>query len=192
MAARNVLLTYNLKAKVADFGLAARMYMTSNNNEQIGANMDTFPFRCSAFEILRTGVAIKEKSDVWSFGVLIWEIFYLGEALPYVNIAGLPELVNFLETGQRLEKPPLCPQGLYELMLWCWNQHYQFRPTFSEIKRDLKKFQPSQQQLMINSEINSDHELVHQEDSDQTNPNQSHEITVISNPAYNLESIEQS
>ena len=179
------MLNYNLHAKVADFGLAARMYM--RNNEQIGANMDTFPFRCSAYEILRTGVAIKEKSDVWSFGVLMWEIFYLGEALPYVNIAGLPELVNFLETGQRLEKPPLCPQGLYELMLWCWNQHYQFRPTFSEIKRDLKKFQRSQQQLMINP----DPELVHQENSDQTNPNQSHEITVISNPGYDLETIEQ-
>ena len=178
------MLNYNLQAKVADFGLAARMYMRSNNNEQIGANMDTFPFRCSAFEILRTGIAIKEKSDVWSFGVLMWEIFYLGEALPYMNIAGLPELVNFLETGQRLEKPPLCPQGLYELMLWCWNQHYQFRPTFSEIKRDLKKFQRNQQQLMINSEINSDHVHVHQENSDQTNPNQNHEITVISNPAF--------
>ena len=188
MAARNVLLTYNLKAKVADFGLAARIYMKNNINEQIGANQDTFPFQNSAYEILRTGVAIKEKSDVWSFGILMWEIFYLGEALPYVNIAGLPELVNFLETGQRLEKPPLCPQSLYELMLWCWNQHYQFRPTFSEIKRDLKKFQPSQQQLMINS----DNEHVNQENSDHTNTNQSHEITVISNPAHNLETIEQS
>jgi len=118
----------------------------------------------------------------------MWEMFYLGEALPYMNIAGLRELVNFLETGQRLEKPPLCPQDLYELMLWCWNQHYQFRPTFSEIKRDLKKFQRSQQQLVINS----DHELVHQENSDQTNSNQSHKITVISNPTYNLETIEQS
>ena len=107
-------MNYNLKAKVADFGLAARMYMRSNNNKQIGANMDTFPFTCSAFEILQTGVAIKEKSDVWSFGVLMWEIFYLGEALPYADIAGLPELVSFLETHQRLEKPPLCPQDLYE------------------------------------------------------------------------------
>ena len=182
------MLNYNLHAKVADFGLAARMYMRNNYNEQIGANMDTFPFRCSAYEVLRTGVAIKEKSDVWSFGVLMWEIFYLGEALPYVNIAGLSELVNFLETGQRLEKPPLCPQGLYELMLWCWNQHYQFRPTFSEIKRDLKKFQRSQQQLMINP----DPELVHSENSNQTNSNQVHEITVVSNPAYGLEAIEQS
>ena len=139
------------------------------------------------YEILRTGVAIKEKSDVWSFGVLMWEIFYLGEALPYAEIAGLPELVIFLETGQRLEKPPLCPQGLYELILWCWNQHYQFRPTFSEIKKDLKKFQSSQQQLMVNP----GHELVHQENSDQTKSNLVHEIKVISNPAYDLETLEQ-
>jgi hypothetical protein len=45
---------------------------------------------------------------------------------------------------------------------------------------------------MINSEMNSDHELGHQENSDQTNPNQSHEIIVVSNPAYDLETIEQS
>ena len=196
MAARNVLLTYNLKAKVADFGLAARIYMKNNINEQIGANQDTFPFQNSAYEILRTGVAIKEKSDVWSFGILMWEIFYLGEALPYADIAGLPELRNYLETGQRLERPPLCPKYLYDLMLPCWEQLYQFRPTFSELKRDLKKIQsnpnPSQQQVMINSEINSDQEHVHQESSDQNHPNQSHEIAIVSNPAYGLETNHQS
>ena len=184
------MLNYNLKAKVADFGLAARMYMRSNNNEQIGANMDTFPFHCSAFEILQTGVAIKEKSDVWSFGVLMWEIFYLGEALPYADIAGLPELRNYLETGQRLERPPLCPQIIYDLMLLCWEQLYQYRPTFSDLKRDLKKIlsNPNQQQVMINS----DQEHVHRENSDQTNPYQSHEIEIVSNPAYGLETDDQS
>ena len=146
LAARNVLLNYDLKAKVADFGLASRLYMRTHGNQRRGANQDTFPFHCSAFEILKTGIAIKEKSDVWSFGILMWEIFYLAEALPYANIAGLSELVNYLETGQRLEKPPLCPQSLYDMMLWCWNQQYQFRPTFSEIKRELKKFQSNQQQ----------------------------------------------
>ena len=190
------MLNYNLKAKVADFGLAARIYMKNNNNEQIGANQDTFPFRNSAYEILRTGVAIKEKSDVWSFGILMWEIFYLGEALPYADIAGLPELVNYLKTGQRLERPPLCPQSLYDLMLPCWEQLYQYRPTFSDLKRDLKKIlsypNPNQQQVMINSEINSDQEHVHRESSDQTNPYQSHEIAIVSNPAYGLETNDQS
>ena len=146
LAGRNVLLNYDLKAKVADFGLASRLYMRTHGNQRRGANQDTFPFHCSAFEILKTGIAIIEKSDVWSFGILMWEIFYLAEALPYADIAGLPELVNYLETGQRLEKPPLCPQSLYDMMLWCWNQQYQFRPTFFEIKRELEKFQSNEQQ----------------------------------------------
>ena len=83
---------------------------------------------------LRTGVAIKEKSDVWSFGILMWEIFYLGEALPYADVSGLPELRNYLENGQRLERPLLCPQSIYDLMLRCWELLYQFRPTFPKSK----------------------------------------------------------
>ena len=170
--------------------------MKNNPYEQIGAKQDTFPFQNSAYEILRTGVAIKEKSDVWSFGILMWEIFYLGEAFPYADIAGLPELRNYLETGQRLERPPLCPQSLYDLMLQCWGQLYQFRPTFSDLKRDLKKIlsnpNPNQQQVMTNSEINSDQEHVHRESLDQTNADHSHEIAIVSNPAYGLETNEQS
>ena len=185
LAARNVLLNYNLQAKLADFGLAARLYMKTN--ERRGAKQDTFPIHSAAFEILQTGVAIKEKSDVWSFGILMWEIFYLGEASPYADITGLPELVEFLETRQRIEKPPLCPQKLYDLMMWCWEQLYQFRPTFNEIKRDLKMFRSNQEQSMISS----DRVHVHQENSDQTNPNQGHEITLMSNPAYGLETDDQ-
>merc|ERR1719203_1023902 len=104
LAARNVLLNYDLKAKVADFGLASRLYMRTHGNQHRGAHQDTFPFHCSAFEILKTGVAIKEKSDVWSFGILMWEIFYLGEASPYADITGLQDLVEFLETRQRIER----------------------------------------------------------------------------------------
>ena len=88
LAARNVLLNHSLTAKVADFGLSARTYMKANGNQLFGANQDTFPFRWSAFEMLQNGVAIKEKSDVWSFGVFIWELFYLGAALPYGHISG--------------------------------------------------------------------------------------------------------
>lgn len=152
LAARNVLLTHDLKAKVADFGLSSRIYTRNNNNQQIGANQDTFPFRWSALEMLQTGVAIKEKSDVWSFGILMWEIFYLGAALPYGEISGLPELVSYLRIHQRLAKPPLCPQSLYDLMLWCWEQLYQFRPSFSEVKMELENFQSNQQQLTIQNE----------------------------------------
>ena len=148
MAAHNVLLNHDLKAKVADFGLSSRIYMNNNNSKQyIGANQDTFPLRSSAYEILDNGIAIKEKSDVWSFGILMWEIFYLGAAVPYADISGLPALVDYLRNHQRLDKPPLCPQILYELMLSCWNQLYQFRPTFSEIQQDLRHFMTNQTHL---------------------------------------------
>ena len=123
--------------------------MNNNNSKQyIGANQDTFPLRSSAYEILDNGIAIKEKSDVWSFGILMWEIFYLGAAVPYADISGLPALVDYLRNHQRLDKPPLCPQILYELMLSCWNQLYQFRPTFSEIQQDLRHFMTNQTHLV--------------------------------------------
>ena len=163
LAARNVLLSYDLNAKVADFGLSSRIYhKRTEGNQRSGANQDTFPFRWSAYEMLRTGVAILEKSDVWSFGIFMWEIFYLGAAMPYAGISTLQELVTFLETSQRLEKPSLCPQSLYDLMLECWGQLYHFRPTFSEIQQALTDFQRSSQQSM--PQITSQQDSLNQRD----------------------------
>ena len=95
MAARNVLLNHSLIAKVADFGLSARTYMRSNGNKMFGSNQSTFPFRWSAYEVLQNNAAIKEKSDVWSFGIFMWELFYLGAALPYGDIAGKVVFTDF-------------------------------------------------------------------------------------------------
>ena len=163
LAARNVLLSYDLNAKVADFGLSSRIYhKRTEGNQRSGANQDKFPFRWSAYEMLRTGVAILEKSDVWSFGIFMWEIFYLGAAMPYAGISTLQELVTFLETCQRLEKPSLCPQSLYDLMLECWGQLYHFRPTFSEIQQALTDFQRSSQQSM--PQITSQQDSLNQRD----------------------------
>ena len=160
LAARNVLLTHDLKAKVADFGLSSRIYTRNNNNQQIGANQDTFPFRWSALEMLQTGVAIKEKSDVWSFGILMWEIFYIGSHLPYADKKadelGRTSLLNSLKVGKRLEKPPLCPKYLYNLMLRCWELNPQVRPTFSMVKEKLQDFLLDQ--LQASNARNSDQE----------------------------------
>ena len=87
MAARNVLLTHELKAKVADFGLSARIYVTvtedNTKEEQEWDDLCMIPCRTAAYETLFRGEAFREKSDVWSFGVFLWEMFHLGMAEPY-------------------------------------------------------------------------------------------------------------
>ena len=88
LAARNVLLNYSLNAKVADFGLANRIYMRAEDNQFLAGNKGLFPFRWAAYETLENGIAIREKSDVWSFGIFMWELFYLCDALPYADIKG--------------------------------------------------------------------------------------------------------
>ena len=162
MAARNVLLTHDLKAKVADFGFSSRLYFENGGKQEKGSHKDKFPFHSSAYEILVNGTAILEKSDIWSFGILMWEVFYLGTALPYADktadALGKSALVNSLKLGQRLEKPPLCPQRLYNLMLRCWELNNQVRPTFSIVKEKLQDFQASNAR-------NSDQEHSNQEPS---------------------------
>ena len=132
---------------MADFGFSSRLYFDNDGKHTKGASKDKFPFQTSAYEILKNGTAILEKSDIWSFGILMWEIFYLGTALPYcdfiANRSGLSNLVNSLKLGKRLEKPPLCPKRLYNLMLKCWELNPQVRPSFSRLKEMLLDFQAS-------------------------------------------------
>ncbi|KNC73318.1 hypothetical protein SARC_14123, partial [Sphaeroforma arctica JP610] len=72
-----------------------------------------------------------EKSDVWSYGITLWEIFTDG-AMPYREIK-THELMTILEGGFRLQKPASCPQAVYEIMLMCWEWDASSRPTFAEL-----------------------------------------------------------
>ena len=140
LAARNVLLTHDMKAKIADFGLSIRIYSEKSTYAvRKGKKDQSIPFRWAATEVLRGETAIKEYSDVWSFGVLMWEIFYLGFAVPYGDKKEYEEVVNFLQEGNRLNKPPLCPPYIYDLMLDCWNEDYLLRPVFLHLKDQLEK-----------------------------------------------------
>ncbi|RVE57441.1 hypothetical protein OJAV_G00216270 [Oryzias javanicus] len=77
------------------------------------------------------------QSDVWSFGVLLWEIVTLG-GNPYPGIA--PErLFNLLKTGYRMESLENCSEEMYSLMLRCWKQESDKRPMFSDISKELEK-----------------------------------------------------
>ena len=125
-------------AKVADFGLCTRIY--DDTSEKKEARPGMFPFRWAAYEILLTEIPFKELSDVWSFGVFMWEVFHLGSALPYAdhNVPG--EIIEFLQNGHRLSKPALCPQFIYDIMLECWQEKHLKRPTFLQMKKQLKHF----------------------------------------------------
>ena len=140
MAARNVLLTHDMKAKIADFGLSTRIYFKST--ERKGPVENIIPIYWAALEVLQGRAAIIEYSDVWSFGVFMWEVFYLGSAVPYGDKKGFEEILDFLRKGHRLSKPPMCPEYIYDLMLDCWHDNHLYRPRFKQLKSQLKKFDP--------------------------------------------------
>ena len=130
-----------MKAKIADFGLSTRIYIKTS--ERKGGKEKFIPFRWTAYEVLLNGAAIKEFSDVWSFGILMWEIFHLGAAVPYGDKKEYEDIIEFLKNGYRLGKPPMCPQFVYDLMLECWMENHLYRPTFLQLKNQLKKFDPT-------------------------------------------------
>jgi serine/threonine protein kinase len=76
------------------------------------------------------------KSDVWAFGVLMWEVFSLGQ-LPYLGLSN-EEAIEAVRSGQTMSRPnEFCPDDVYEVMLSCWSKHSDKRPTFNEILDNL-------------------------------------------------------
>jgi len=128
LATRNVLLTAEKRAKITDFGLSRRMY---DYQSYIKNHQEPLPWRSMAPESLKRS-EFSEKSDVWAFGILLWEIYTLGDE-PY---PGLSWDVNFptkLERGLRPGVPTYSPDGMYSTMLRCWSTIPERRPTFSEL-----------------------------------------------------------
>ncbi|XP_030372051.1 tyrosine-protein kinase receptor Tie-1-like [Scaptodrosophila lebanonensis] len=132
LAARNVLVGDNFIMKIADFGFSR--YVKGTNGFPINPN-NKLPIRWMSIETLE-GKDYDSSCDVWSFGVVLWEILTLGEE-PYLHTA-TTNLYNFLNMGNRLEKPPLCSNEMYVMMRQCWNSVPKQRPTFGELVRDLE------------------------------------------------------
>jgi len=129
LAARNVLLSEEGQAKVADFGLAS----------PDGAAIDSgkLPIKWTAPEALRHS-QFSNKSDMWSFGVLLWEIYSFGR-VPYPRIP-LGEVVKHVEKGYQMESPEGCPPPVYTIMKEAWELDPTSRPTFKQAKENLNNF----------------------------------------------------
>eukprot|EP00042_Codosiga_hollandica_P058925 m.895756 g.895756 ORF g.895756 m.895756 type:complete len:756 (-) comp60001_c0_seq1:180-2447(-) len=131
LAARNCLVGENLLVKVADFGLARLLSREDTYTAQEGAK---FPIKWTAPEALSYNV-FTSKSDVWAFGILLWELATYGKT-PYPGI-DLFQVLEKLESGYRMPRPEGCPRPVYALMKHCWQQEPDNRPTFADIKKKL-------------------------------------------------------
>ncbi|KAM3925183.1 hepatocyte growth factor receptor [Leptodactylus fuscus] len=129
LAARNCMLDETFTVKVADFGLARDVYDKEyySVHNKTGAKL---PVKWMALESLQTQ-KFTTKSDVWSFGILLWELMTRG-APPYADVNSF-DITVYLLQGRRLLQPEYCPDALFDVMLKCWHPKSELRPTFSEL-----------------------------------------------------------
>ncbi|KAK3588467.1 hypothetical protein CHS0354_004681 [Potamilus streckersoni] len=134
LAARNVLLTARFAVKISGFG---PQEVESSDDDAEAGKKERIPIKWMAPECMHSTVGATEKSDVWSYGVVLWEIFSLGET-PYPSIRSR-DLPSKLKKAERLPKPAQCDDSWYSIMSRTWNQIPQKRPTFEEIREELDR-----------------------------------------------------
>ncbi|KAI1897208.1 hypothetical protein AGOR_G00080860 [Albula goreensis] len=132
LRAANILVSEMLHCKIADFGLARII-----ENEYTAQEGAKFPIKWTAPESINFGT-FSIKSDVWSFGILLTEIITHGRT-PYPGMTN-PEVIRNLDKHYRMPRPEQCPSGLYEIMLKCWQEKPEDRPTFEFLQDTLNDF----------------------------------------------------
>ncbi|XP_077079793.1 fibroblast growth factor receptor 1-A-like isoform X2 [Siphateles boraxobius] len=133
LAARNVLVTEDSVMKIADFGLARDIHHIDYYKKTTNGRL---PVKWMAPEALFDRI-YTHQSDVWSFGVLLWEIFTLGGS-PYPGVP-VEELFKLLKEGHRMDRPSTCTHELYMMMRDCWHVVPSQRPTFKQLVEDLDR-----------------------------------------------------
>uniref|UniRef100_A0A3P9IZ61 Discoidin domain-containing receptor 2 n=1 Tax=Oryzias latipes TaxID=8090 RepID=A0A3P9IZ61_ORYLA len=141
LATRNCLVDRRLTIKIADFGMSRNLYSSDYYRIQGRA---VLPIRWMAWESILLG-KFTTASDVWAFGVTLWEIFTLCKEQPYSLLSDEQVIENtgefFRNQGRQifLYSPPLCPPSLFELMMRCWSRNITDRPTFDGIYQTLRR-----------------------------------------------------
>lgn len=126
LAARNCLVALNGTVKVTDFGLSRYVL----NDEYISSAVSQFPVRWSPPEVLLYH-KFSSKSDIWAFGVLMWEVYTLGR-MPYERLNNA-EIVNEVAAGYRLYRPQMATDKVYSIMTKCWHEKSEERPSFQDL-----------------------------------------------------------
>lgn len=130
LAARNILLTDRLEAKISGFG------PRQGDDEEEEGKKERIPVKWIAPECFNSNKSASEKSDVWSYGIVLWEIFTLGET-PYPDVRSR-ELPRYIKSGKRLPKPEYSDDTHFGLMLKTWKKEPKARPTFMEARQEIE------------------------------------------------------
>uniref|UniRef100_A0A8C5E241 receptor protein-tyrosine kinase n=1 Tax=Gouania willdenowi TaxID=441366 RepID=A0A8C5E241_GOUWI len=128
LAARNILLTEGRVAKICDFGLARDI--TTDSNYVVKGNA-RLPVKWMSTESIFECVYTFE-SDVWSYGILLWEIFSLGNS-PYPGVPVDAKFYKLIKEGYRMDAPDFAPCEMYRIMRSCWNADPFARPSFKKV-----------------------------------------------------------
>nr|XP_015853830.1 tyrosine-protein kinase TXK isoform X1 [Peromyscus maniculatus bairdii] len=130
LAARNCLVSSSCVVKISDFGMTRYVL----DDEYISSSGAKFPVKWSPPEVFHFN-KYSSKSDVWSFGVLMWEVFTEGK-MPFENKSNL-QVVEAISKGFRLYRPYLASMSIYGVMYSCWHESPKGRPTFAELLQTL-------------------------------------------------------
>jgi L1 cell adhesion molecule len=133
LAARNVLVQTPSCVKITDFGLAKLLDINEDEYKAAGGKM---PIKWLALECIAQRV-FTHKSDVWAFGVTVWELLTYG-GRPYENVPAR-DVPDLLEKGERLPQPPICTIDVYMIMIKCWMLDAESRPGFKELAEEFAK-----------------------------------------------------
>uniref|UniRef100_A0A8C1ZR72 receptor protein-tyrosine kinase n=1 Tax=Cyprinus carpio TaxID=7962 RepID=A0A8C1ZR72_CYPCA len=189
VAARNVLLTNSRVAKICDFGLARDIMNDSNYVVKGNARL---PVKWMAPESIFDCVYTVQ-SDVWSYGILLWEIFSLGKS-PYPNILVDSKFYKMIKCGYQMSRPDFASPEMYTIMKMCWNLDAAERPTFSKISQLIERMlgdtedQQETQYQNVQSDVHDDQQLEscdpvkHEEESFETSCDQEEEDQPLMKP----------
>ncbi|XP_020940268.1 tyrosine-protein kinase Fer isoform X2 [Sus scrofa] len=130
LAARNCLVGDNNVLKISDFGMSRQ----EDGGIYSSSGLKQIPIKWTAPEALNYG-RYSSESDVWSFGILLWETFSLG-VCPYPGMTN-QQAREQVERGYRMSAPQHCPEDIFKIMMKCWDYKPENRPKFSELQKEL-------------------------------------------------------